>query len=271
MASSPSPCARTHSPEPASAGSLSFEQLSQAACIPVVRENGVRVQFGELWRLQRTVVIFIRHFWCPMCQDYLASVMRDVDHAVLARSGIRLIVIGCGSYGLIRSYRQIFRLPYELLVDTSPGQRLYRVLGMEIALFDGPCGGSYVRHGAVSGLAMVVAHALRVGMPVWERGGDASQLGGEFVLGLGMLSCTYVHRMQTTAGHAPIVDVLAAAGVRSTRRDPGASPGTASGTSATGTYDRTLASRWSAMPRCCLLCGRRRAGRVVHAKGVRRL
>ncbi|KAI0283744.1 hypothetical protein BC826DRAFT_920416 [Russula brevipes] len=97
--------ARTLS-EPASAGSLSFEQLSQAACIPVVRENGVRVQFGELWRLQRTVVIFIRHFWCPMCQDYLASVMRDVDHAVLARSGIRLIVIGCGSYGLIRSYRR---------------------------------------------------------------------------------------------------------------------------------------------------------------------
>ena len=32
--------------------------------------------------------------------------MRDVDHAVLARSGVRLIVIGCGSYGLIRSYRR---------------------------------------------------------------------------------------------------------------------------------------------------------------------
>jgi hypothetical protein len=28
-----------------------------------VRENGVRVQFGELWRTQRTVTIFIRHFW----------------------------------------------------------------------------------------------------------------------------------------------------------------------------------------------------------------
>ena len=32
--------------------------------------------------------------------------MRDVDHAALARSGVRLIVIGCGSYGLIRSYRR---------------------------------------------------------------------------------------------------------------------------------------------------------------------
>ena len=50
---------------------------------------------------------------------------------------------------------------------------------------EGSATGSYVRHGAVSGLAMVVAHALRVGMPVWERGGDAAQLGGEFVLGPG--------------------------------------------------------------------------------------
>ena len=50
---------------------------------------------------------------------------------------------------------------------------------------EGSATGSYVRHGSVSGLAMVVAHALRVGMPVWERGGDAAQLGGEFVLGPG--------------------------------------------------------------------------------------
>jgi hypothetical protein len=28
-----------------------------------MHENGLRLQFGELWRMQRTVVIFIRHFW----------------------------------------------------------------------------------------------------------------------------------------------------------------------------------------------------------------
>jgi hypothetical protein len=52
---------------------------------------------------------------CPMCQDYLASVMRDVDHAALARAGVRLIVIGCGSYGLIRSYRRAH--PFHHLTD----------------------------------------------------------------------------------------------------------------------------------------------------------
>ena len=100
---------------------------------------------------------------------------------------------------LIRRYpsndylAEIFRLPYETFVDASPGQILYRALGMgtipsgahKARFSTEHAAGSYVRHGAVSGLAMVVAHALRVGMPVWERGGDASQLGGEFVLGPG--------------------------------------------------------------------------------------
>ncbi|KAI0289319.1 hypothetical protein B0F90DRAFT_858595 [Multifurca ochricompacta] len=49
--------------EPGPAGVLSSSQLAHAARLPVVRENGVRLQFGELWRTQRTVVIFIRHFW----------------------------------------------------------------------------------------------------------------------------------------------------------------------------------------------------------------
>jgi hypothetical protein len=88
---------------------------------------------------------------------------------------------------------EIFRLPYEIFVDASPGQALYHALGMghvssctqKARSTTENAVGSYVRHGAVSGLAMVVAHALRVGMPVWERGGDSSQLGGEFVLGPG--------------------------------------------------------------------------------------
>jgi hypothetical protein len=45
--------------------------------------------------------------------------------------------------------------------------------------------GEYIRHGLVGGIAMVVVHALRVGMPVFEKGGDALQLGGEFMLGPG--------------------------------------------------------------------------------------
>ena len=59
---------------------------------------------------------------------------------------------------------------------------------------------------------MVILNALRVGMPVWERGGNMAQLGGEFVLGPGLRS-SWAHRMPSARGHAPIIRVLASAGV----------------------------------------------------------
>jgi hypothetical protein len=39
------------------------EQLSLAASLHVLDENGTQVRFGDLWEKQRTVVCFIRHFW----------------------------------------------------------------------------------------------------------------------------------------------------------------------------------------------------------------
>ncbi len=46
---------------------------------------------------------------------------------------------------------------------------------------------SYVKRGALGGIAMVVFRALKVGMPMWEKGGESAQLGGEFVLGPGLV------------------------------------------------------------------------------------
>jgi hypothetical protein len=39
-------------------------QLAEAASLFVIAESGVRVSFGDLFLERRTVVIFIRHFWC---------------------------------------------------------------------------------------------------------------------------------------------------------------------------------------------------------------
>ena len=77
-------------------------------------------------------------------------------------------------------------MPFQLYTD--PTHKVYHALGMTLRTSDpGPDHerGRYVRHGLVGGIAMVVRNALRVGMPVWEKGGDHAQLGGEFVLGPG--------------------------------------------------------------------------------------
>lgn len=188
-------------------------QLLDAASCVVVAENGIRVPFGDLFRDQKTVVIFIRHFWCPLCQDYMFSIANTVDPQVLKQSGISLVIISNGSYNMIKSYRQIFRTPYA--VYTDPSSRLYNILGMTMKSVEPKAEqrrSSYVRHSRAGGIAMVIANALRVGMPVWEKAGDVTQLGGEFVLGPGM-TASYAHRMRSRSSHAPIVRVLTAAGV----------------------------------------------------------
>lgn len=71
---------------------------------------------------------------------------------------------------------------------TDPTQRLHAAMGMTYRTNNpGPEAerGAYVRHGHMAGIAMVIINALRVGMPVFEKGGDQGQLGGEFVLGPG--------------------------------------------------------------------------------------
>ncbi|EIM90694.1 uncharacterized protein STEHIDRAFT_48803 [Stereum hirsutum FP-91666 SS1] len=213
--------------------------LERVSRMEVTAENGARVQFGEVlgWDLgthsgkppvltrTSTVVVFLRHFWCPNCQDYVSSIMHDVDHDALSRSGVKLVLVGCGSYGLIKSYRHIFDLPYPIYTDSS--QQLYRALGLHmteersipshLATHMHPThqggGARYVKHKSVGAFAMVVRRALKVGMPVWEKGGDAAQLGGEFVFGPDKdRTCAYAHRMLTKSGHADVRMVLAKAG-----------------------------------------------------------
>ena len=42
---------------------LTREQLSRAATLFVIAQNGLRIPFGDLFRERKTVVLFIRHFW----------------------------------------------------------------------------------------------------------------------------------------------------------------------------------------------------------------
>ncbi|KZP07824.1 hypothetical protein FIBSPDRAFT_762321, partial [Athelia psychrophila] len=201
------------------------EDMREASEMVVVGEDGRRVRFGDLFDREggvfdegggRTVVCFIRHFWCPLCQDYMASIVRTLTPAILVPTRTRLIIISNGSHKMIKSYNRIFASPFPLYVDPSPGNDLYHAMGMTLRTLDGGKEeekGAYVKHGAVGGIAMVVGHAAKARVPVWNPGGDITQLGGEFVLGPGRYECTYAHRMRNTRAHADIGEVLRAAGV----------------------------------------------------------
>lgn len=80
------------------------EQMLDAADAMVYTEHGDLVRFGDLWQGQRTIVCFIRHFWCPSCFDYISSVMRIAPEQ-LRSLNLRLVIVGCGNWKMISGYR----------------------------------------------------------------------------------------------------------------------------------------------------------------------
>ncbi|KZP00602.1 hypothetical protein CALVIDRAFT_476054 [Calocera viscosa TUFC12733] len=189
---------------------ITKEALQEAARLEVFDEAGEPVRFGDLFLGRKTIVCFIRHFWCPLCQDYMFSISRGVDPDALRRAGVDLVIISNGSPKMIKSYRELFHCPFPLFTD--PSRKLYHVLGMTLRTLEaGPNSEKpdYVQHGSMGGMMMVMKHAMK--MPLGNAG-DIKQLGGEFCLGPG-LRCDYAHRMTTTRSHAPIQTVLDASGV----------------------------------------------------------
>jgi hypothetical protein len=120
-----------------------------------------------------------------------------------------LVIIGNGSVRMAAKYRQIWGNRWQ--VYTDPEGRVYEALGMgkmrdipiqapslimaeeerqenekrQENVEDEMTKKGPVKKRLVTGITMVVLRALKVGMPVWEKGGDVQQLGGEFVFGPG--------------------------------------------------------------------------------------
>ncbi|KAH7106209.1 hypothetical protein BKA62DRAFT_286677 [Auriculariales sp. MPI-PUGE-AT-0066] len=192
------------------------DQLRAAADLELLDQDAHRLRFGDLFATQQAIVVFIRHFWCPHCQDYMQDLVRAADLQALSATRTRLIIVSCGAPNMIRSYRQIFAMPPTTLLLTDPTRALYLALGMSRRATDtGPdptTRSDYVRHGYWPGIGMVVKNAIKFRMPLTANGGDVKQLGGEFVLGPG-LACSFARRMETTRSHTNVDVLLRAAGV----------------------------------------------------------
>lgn len=79
--------------------------LVTASSLTITGENGEQILFGTLFRDRKVIVIFIRHFWCPHCQDYARSISGSVTPGILKRKGVDLIIIGNGAPGMIKAYK----------------------------------------------------------------------------------------------------------------------------------------------------------------------
>ncbi|KAK8864192.1 hypothetical protein IAR55_001438 [Kwoniella newhampshirensis] len=189
------------------------KELFEASLLQVVGEHGERVKFGDLVNgKKRTIVVFIRHWFCPLCAQYMNSIISEVSVDALEKANVELLIIGNGSDKMLDGYRnKAFRCPFKMYTD--PTLALYRALGLTRQTGDsGPEEekGDYLVQSAMESTVQTIKRATK--MPL-RNPGHFLQLGGEFVFD-SPLNVIYTHRMTNTRSHSPIRDICAEAGVR---------------------------------------------------------
>ncbi|BGP39977.1 hypothetical protein JCM10450v2_003957 [Rhodotorula kratochvilovae] len=187
------------------------EQLVKARALSVQDERGDKVRFGELVEGRRCIVVFIRHFFCGLCQDYLSFLSAHLPPSLLSTHSTTLLIIGCGAPAFIAPYRARLALPAEFALYADPDKKLYEALGMTRRTLElGEKTPEYVRGGMLGNVFGSIANAFRFGKVASP--GDMKQVGGEFVFDAEG-NTVWCHRMENTRDHAPLKELLHAAGI----------------------------------------------------------
>ncbi|KAI8630011.1 hypothetical protein F5Y19DRAFT_67924 [Xylariaceae sp. FL1651] len=213
----------------------------------VLDRNGKTHPFKSLYSgrnvARRVLVIFVRHFFCGNCQEYLRTLSASITPEALLGLPVStfIAVIGCGSHELIGAYVKETNCPFPVYAD--PTRRLYQELGMIRTLNMGSrpayLQDKSVAHTVISGIIQGLKQ-VKTGLVM--KMGDQRQVGGEFLfepasqtldtpissplhevdknLDLGAETekieekcITWCHRMRTTRDHAEIPELMEILGI----------------------------------------------------------
>ncbi|EJF66162.1 hypothetical protein DICSQDRAFT_48829 [Dichomitus squalens LYAD-421 SS1] len=191
---------------------LSPDVISNAASLNVHDSDGKEVSFGSLIKDQKTIVVFIRHFWCGICQRYVMQ-LASVRKEALEEANSRLVVIGCGDWKLIKNYCGLTDFKGGLYAD--PSRQLYHTLGLVQNLSRTPTGQekrSYIGKSALGNALSSIWEGPLKNPQFLGKQGNISQLGGDFIFGPGE-SCSYASRMKHTEDHVEVEELMKQAGV----------------------------------------------------------
>ncbi|UNI20866.1 hypothetical protein JDV02_006915 [Purpureocillium takamizusanense] len=130
---------------------------------------------------RRVLVVFVRHFFCGNCQEYLRSLSESIKPEALLRLPIStfIVVVGCGDPALIDMYVEATECPFP--VYTDPTRSLFDELGMvkTLALGAKP---AYMKRGMLRTMADGIGQGLRsIPRGLALKSGDQRQVGGEFL------------------------------------------------------------------------------------------
>ncbi|XP_033020485.1 peroxiredoxin-like 2C [Lacerta agilis] len=193
-------------------------ELRDAARRLVVDAAGKALPFGSLYRERKAIVVFVRHFLCYACKEYVED-LGKIPKTFLQDANVRLVVIGQSSHHHIKPFCTLTGYPHEMYVD--PGREIYRILGMKRGEASATSGQSpHVKSNLLSGSIKSMWRAMT--SPAFDFQGDPAQQGGTLILGPGD-EIHHVHLDDNRLDHVPINTVLQLAGVQAvnfTNRPP---------------------------------------------------
>ncbi|CAD6593127.1 MAG: hypothetical protein ASARMPRED_007077 [Alectoria sarmentosa] len=179
--------------------------LEKVAQLPVLDKDRKKYTFKSLYAdndsgPRRVLIIFIRHFFCGNCQEYLRTFASSItpDSLSALSPPTEIVVIGCGQPHLIPMYIQETGCPFPIYAD--PTRKLYHLLGMTSTLSLGKTP-EYMQRSMLSMAVKSFFQELKSGRNMLS-GGDFRQVGGEFLFQNGKV--TWCRRMRNTRDHAEI-------------------------------------------------------------------
>ncbi|KAF9692748.1 hypothetical protein EKO04_009094 [Ascochyta lentis] len=197
----------------------SEKDLSKVENLLILDAAGKSRPFKELYDASgvapRQLIIFIRHFFCGNCQEYLRTLSSSItpEDLLALPTPTSITVIGCGRPELIPMYTEATGCLFPIYAE--PTRKIYDHLGMT-RTFDLGSKPAYMQTNVLINSVQSIFQGLSTGRKAL-KGGDFKQVGGEFLFENG--ECTWVHRMKTTRGHAEVSDIRTLLGLDD-RRPP---------------------------------------------------
>ncbi|XP_053154754.1 peroxiredoxin-like 2C isoform X2 [Hemicordylus capensis] len=184
-------------------------ELRDASQRLVVDAAGKEIPFGSLYKEQKAIVVFVRHFLCYACKEYVED-LGKVPKAFLQNANVKLVIIGQSSHHHIKPFCHLTGYSHEMYVD--PKRELYRTLGMKRGeAFVTSAQSPHVKSSLLSGSIKSMWRAMA--SPAFDFQGDPAQQGGTLILGPGN-EIHFAHFDRNRLDHAPINSILQLAGVQ---------------------------------------------------------
>lgn len=232
----------------------SAETLNKIENYIVLDRHGKSHPFKTLYTgsnvARRVLIIFVRHFFCGNCQEFLRSLSEAITPEALLRLPVStfIAVIGCGDPALIDMY--VNETGCRFPVYTDPTRPLFDALGMSKTLQLGTKP-AYMRRSMMHSIVGSIVQGVKQ-IPTGNvlKMGDQRQVGGEFLFeprdiltpvstprdekakpisafeeaeergpdhdGNEEKRVTWCHRMKTTRDHAEIPELIEVLGLDQT-------------------------------------------------------